>query len=163
MDEQRVLHCVQIEFECLPLRSVTRLDVPLDASPELASRMLRLRQAIEKHGAHNSYYLHSASCLFHLTNDPSIGTLQFSFEGVVLTGADDTQAVAVDLESSLVGETCDWLQQSVVEWWKLTVSEAVRVEFQRFIAAGDLRRTQERIASLERDLDAGGGFVGMYL
>ena len=65
---------VQISFECLPLRSVGRLDIPIDASPAFHARCERIKHALEKHGAHNSYFLYDARCTFHLTNDPARGS-----------------------------------------------------------------------------------------
>ena len=53
-------------------------------------------------GLHNSYYLHHASCVFHLTNDPRVGMLEFRFEGTVLTDAEDRSAIESDLEVELV-------------------------------------------------------------
>jgi hypothetical protein len=70
---------VEIGFDCLPLRSVSRLDAPLDASAAHRDLCLRIKQAIETHGSHNSYYLRSGECVFHLTNDPTIGVVSFSF------------------------------------------------------------------------------------
>ena len=45
----------------------------------------------------------------------------------------------------LVRETCDWLTEPVVHWFVESVSQAVRAEFNRFIAAGDLKKAVERI------------------
>ena len=39
---------VEIRFDCLPLRSVTRLDIPLDASPKYQAFCHRVKAAIEK-------------------------------------------------------------------------------------------------------------------
>ena len=41
--------------------------------------------------------------------------------------------------------------------------KAVEIEFDRYIAAGDLAQTVERIAKLQTASDERGGFVGMYL
>lgn len=154
---------VEIQFECLPLRAVGRLDVPLDASPGFRRFAERVKQAMAKHGTHNAYYLHRAHCIFRLTNDPQVGMLDFGFEGTVLTDAEDRHAVLADLNVELRGETCDWLTQPVVEWFAETVRRAVLVEFDRFAAAGDLRRTVERIERVQRESDAHGGFLGMGL
>ena len=80
---------VDITFDCLPLRSVGRLDIPLDASPQYRALCERIKQAIEKHGSYNSYYLYNARCTYHLLNHAERGLLEFKFEGVVLTDAED--------------------------------------------------------------------------
>ena len=154
---------VDIEFDCLPLRSVTRLDVPFDASPAYEQYVLRVKAAIEKHGSHNAYYLSSASCTFHLTNDPKLGTVRYAVEGVVLTNTDDLKTRAADLTVRLERETCPWLTEPIVDFLAESVRHAMLVEFDRYIEAGDLRRTQERIDKLQSETDASGGFVGMYL
>ena len=105
---------VEIEFDCLPLRSVTRLDVPVDASPVYEQFVLRVKQAMSKHGSHNAYYLHRGVCTYHLTNDPEIGTVVFQFEGTVLTGEKDRKTKVVDINVRLNGETCGWLSEPVV-------------------------------------------------
>ncbi len=79
---------VEIMFDCLPLRSIGRMDIPIDASPRYRARCERIKSAIETHGSHNTYYLYNAHCIFHLTNAPELGMLDFSFEGTVMT--DDT-------------------------------------------------------------------------
>lgn len=154
---------VEITFDCLPMRSVSRLDAPLDASPKLAAKLLRLKQAIETHGTHNTYYLHNANCGFHLTNDPAIGSISFRFEGTVFTDADDLRAIRTELDVTLLNETCNWLNQGVVKWLSESVHRAVVVEFDRYIAAGDLEKTRERLAKVEQSLETSKGFVGMYL
>ena len=80
-------------FDCLPLRSIVRLDIPIDASPKYRARCERLKLALETHGSFNSYYLYNASCKWHFTNDPEEGMVEFGFEGTVLT--DDTDAKAI--------------------------------------------------------------------
>lgn len=154
---------VEVTFDCLPLRSLGRLDVPLDAPPALQALADRIRQAIRKHGSHNTYYLYNAACVFHLTNDPKLGMLDFRFEGTVLTDPEDQKTVHGDLQIELRSETCDWLTQPVVEWFRQTVSRAVLAEFDRYIAAGDLKRTIQRIGQLQAITDARGGFLGMGL
>ncbi|MGN6134103.1 MAG: hypothetical protein ACTHOU_06350, partial [Aureliella sp.] len=118
---------VDIVFDCLPLRTVTRVDVPIDASPVLAEKMLRVKQAIEKHGVMNTYYLHNARCTFHFTNDPREGMVEFIFDGTVLTDSGDLQAQSCDLRVTLDRETCSWLNQSIVEWLSATVQRAVQI------------------------------------
>ena len=154
---------VEIVFDCLPLRSVERLDIPLDASPGFRARCERIKRAIEKHGMHNSYYLHHGRCVFRLTNDDHVGLIAMGFEGTVLTDSDDLKTVRVDLESQISEETCDWLTAPIVAWFQETVQRAVMVEFDRYIAAGDLQKTIQRIAKLQETMDAHGGFVGMGL
>jgi hypothetical protein len=154
---------VEIRFDCLPLRSLPRIDAPLDASPKLAAKLLRIRQAIAKHGTYNTYYLHNASCVFHLTNDPEIGSVRFELEGTLFTSHDDRSAANTELHVTLEKETCDWLNQSVVTWLAESVPRAVRVEFDKYIAAGDLAKTRERMESIEHAVEESQGFVGMYL
>ena len=154
---------VEITFDCLPLRSVTRLDVPLDASPKYQAFCQRVKDAIQRHGSHNAYYVHNAACVYHLTNFGDVGTLEFAFEGTVLTDADDLRCKTCDLDVQLKRETCDWLTQPVVDWFHETVLRAVAVEFDRFIQAGDLQKAKQRVEEIQKACDDSGGFVGMYL
>ena len=154
---------VEIQFDCIPLRTVSRLDIPIDASPIYRQRCERVKGAIEKHGSHNSYYLCNARCTFHLLNDPDRGRLSYRFEGTLLTDAADLRTQQTDLEIQLEGETCDWLTEPVTQWFMETVARAVAVEFDRYIAAGDLERTRERLEKLDAQSDGQQGFVGMYL
>ncbi len=42
-------------------------------------------------------------------------------------------------------------------------ARAVMVEFNRYIAAGDLEQAKRRIAALQAKADQSGGYMGMYL
>lgn len=154
---------VEIEFDCLPLRSVTRLDIPVDASPKYEQFVLRVKAAMEKHGTHNAYYLHSARCGFHLTNDPLRGMVRYTLEGVLLTDETDQKTVLSDLDIRLAEETCPWLTEPIVDFLMESVRQAMMVEFDRYIRAGDLEKTRERITRLQAETEAAGGFIGMYL
>ena len=154
---------VQVSFDCLPLRSIGRLDIPIDASPKFRARCERIKDVIAKHGTHNAYYLYDAHCVFHLTNDPDRGMLDFGFDGVLLTDAEDQKACSCDLRVQLEKETCDWLTEPVVHWFGKSVSEAVIVEFDRYIAAGDLEKTKQRVVRVQAECDESSGFLGMYL
>jgi hypothetical protein len=154
---------VAIVFDCLPLRSVGRLDIPLDASPRYRARCERIKQALATHGSHNTYYLYNAECTFRLTNHEMLGMIQFGFEGTALTDASDQKTLRCDLQVELLRETCDWLTEPATQWLGETVVHAVTVEFDRFIAAGDLAQTVKRIEQLQAQSDQRGGFVGMYL
>ncbi|MDG2384308.1 MAG: hypothetical protein P8N76_21745 [Pirellulaceae bacterium] len=154
---------VEISFDCLPLRTISRFDVPMDASPKYRAFCDRIKAAIEQHGSHNSYYLHNARCVYHLLNDDQRGAIEFQFEGTVLTDRDDCHSRNCDLQVELLGETCDWLTESVVRWFCDTVSRSVAVEFDRYIKAGDLQLAKERIDRIQQESDDAGGFVGMYL
>lgn len=162
-DEKEYGRWVEVSFDCLPLRSVADFSVPDDASPKLAAKLGRIRSAFEKHGAYNTYYLHNATCIFHLTNDPSEGMMQYGVEGTVLTDEQDMAAKKVDLSIQLQKETCSWLNQSIVDWLAETAQKAVQVEFDRFIKAGDLSKTIARIEEIQQASEDSGGFVGMYL
>ena len=155
---------VDVTFDCLPLRSINRLDIPLDASPKYRQRCLRIKSAMEKHGSHNSYFLYNASCVFHLTNDLNCGTIQFIFEGTLLTDAEDRHPASCDLVLIELGhETCEWLTEPVAQWLTDTVPRSVMVEFDRYIEVGDLDQTKQRVDKINAASDESGGFVGMYL
>ena len=154
---------VEITFDCLPLRSIGRLDIPLDASPKFRQRCLRIKDSIQRHGSHNSYYLYNANCTFHVTNHPETGMIQFRFEGTLLTDESDCKSQSCDLQVEIVRETCDWLTEPVVQWFCETVPHAVLAEFDRYIEAGDLQQTKERLEKIREESDESGGFLGMYL
>jgi hypothetical protein len=154
---------VDLTFRCLPLRSVSSFAPPVDASEEVAAMYRTLRAAAKKHGLHNSYYLHEGRCVFHLTNHDQIGTIEFAFEGTVLTDAEDMHVIGVNLTVTLAGEVCPWLVAAVVEWFAETVREATKIEFERYIAAGDLKKTIERMHEIQAKSDAAGGFLGAWL
>ncbi|HZZ72031.1 MAG TPA: hypothetical protein VFE24_07240 [Pirellulales bacterium] len=156
-------HYVDITFDCLPLRSVGRWDIPIDASPTYRARCERIKQQLATYGMHNTYYLYNAKCKFHLTNEADVGMLEFRFDGTVMTDATDQKTQDCMLEVELIRETCDWLQEPIVAWFGQSVSRAVAVEFDRYIAAGDLAQTKKRIELLQAQTDAQGGFVGMGL
>lgn len=155
--------CVEITFDCLPLRSISRLDIPIDASPAFRRRCEKIKAAMEKHGAHNSYYLHNARCAFQLTNSPETGRIDFRFEGTLLTGDADEKSESCELEVELIQETCDWLTEPVVKWFHESVERAVMVEFDRYIKAGDLEKTKDRMQRIQAESDSVSGYLGMYL
>jgi len=152
---------VDIRFDCLPLRSIARWDIPLDASPRFRARCERIKRALNKHGALNTYYLHDGICRFRLANHPTEGLLQFGFEGTLTTNERDERAAAADLAIELNFESCVWLNEPVVSWLKDTAARAVMLEFDRYIAAGDLDRTRRRLALADLEWERRGGFVGM--
>ncbi len=138
---------IDIAFDCLPLRSVGRVDIPIDASPEFQARLEHLKRSIDKHGVDNAYFLYNSRCIYRLANSDVEGMLRFSFEGTVLTDLSDAKADRADLDVELHSETCGGLPAVVVEWFCGAVERAVLVEFDRFIAAGHLAK---RVDELER-------------
>ncbi len=122
-----------------------------------------MQRAISQHGTRNTYYLTNGFCTFQFTNDPDLGWVRFAVEGTVLTDEADTKTVGSDLTVRLDKETCDWLTQPAVQWLTLSVKHAVETEFDRYIAAGDLARAEERLAREQAASDASGGFLGMNL
>ncbi len=139
------------------------MDIPLDASPKYRALCERIKHALETHGTLNTYYLYNAACIFHLTNDDERGMLRFRFRGTLFTDELDQQTLRSDLEVDLLQETCDWITEPVVKWCTEAVRRAVAVEFDRYIAEGDLAQTKKRIENLQAESDCQGGFVGMYL
>jgi hypothetical protein len=154
---------VEISFTCIPLRSVGRFDPPLDATEQQRSLWVQLHHALNRHGAHNAFFLCEGSCAFHLTNHPELGMVEFAFHGTVLTDAQDRKTVGADLQIDLRSETCPWLTAEAVVWLKETVDRAVRIEFDRYIDAGDLQKTIDRLRQLENETGASGGYVGLGL
>lgn len=163
MKENSLGRWVELVFDCMPLRAVAPVRIPEDASPKLSEKLQRIQTAVETHGTLNSYYLHNATCTYYLTNDPHNGMCQFEFEGVVLTDANDMHARSCDLQCELTRDTCSWLNQAVVDWLSESVQRAVLVEFDRYIQAGDLDKTIQRLEQLQKATEDSGGFVGMYL
>jgi len=129
---------VDIAFDCLPLRSVARLDVPLDASDALRRRGERIKAAIEAFGVERSYFLYNARCVFRLANSEVDGICRFEFEGAVRTDAGDRKCERTMLEVRLVSETCGGVPAEAEAWLTDRVRQAVAIEFDRFIAAGQL-------------------------
>jgi hypothetical protein len=154
---------VDITFDCLPLRTIGRLDIPIDASPKYRARCEKIRHAIDAHGSYNTYFLYNAQCKFYLTNSDDVGMIQFRFEGTALTDPTDQNTLRCDLEVEIVRETCDWLTEPIVHWFRDTVPRAVTVEFDRYIAAGDLAQAVKRVEKIQAESDQRGGYVGMYL
>src|SRR5688572_26033626 len=105
---------VDIAFDCLPLRSIGRVDVPLDASPAFRARCERLQQAIDTHGAANSYFLYNTRCVYRLANSDIEGMLRFSFDGTLVTDRSDARAERADVDIQLVGSTCGPLSPEVL-------------------------------------------------
>ena len=93
----------------------------------------------------------------------SWGGLSFGFYGTVLTEADDQKTRSVDLTVEVKQETCSWLTQPIADWFSESVCQAAKVEFNRYITAGDLEQTKKRIEEIQAKSDDTGGFVGMYL
>ena len=79
MSQQAYGDWVELSFDCLPLRTIGRLDIPIDASPKYREHCLRIKGALEKHGSFNSYFLYNGLAVYHLTNDPELGRLEFRF------------------------------------------------------------------------------------
>jgi hypothetical protein len=154
---------VEISFDCLPLRSVSRVDPPFDASDEEVELFRGVKQAIETHGTFNTYYLYNGICQFHLTNNPDVGTLKFSFCGTAFTDDTDQKTVRCDVTATLMAETCDWISANIVDWFADTVKRSVAVEFNRFIDAGDLEQAEARLQQIRDASDEAGGYVGMFL
>ena len=81
----------------------------------------------------------------------------------MITDEADRTTTAADITATLKRETCDWLTEPVVAWFADSVRHAVMAEFDRYIEAGDLNRTKERIAQSQAEMESRGGFLGMGL
>jgi hypothetical protein len=153
---------VDIAFDCLPLRAVGRVDVPLDASPAFRVRCERLKLAIETHGMENGYFLYNARCVYRLANSDVDGMLRFAFEGTVVTDRSDVKAEHADLAIELTGDTCGGVPAEVLRWFHTAVERAVLIEFDRFIAAGRLAERVGELGHVEQAADVA-DFAGMNL
>jgi hypothetical protein len=151
---------VDIAFDCLPLRSVGRVDVPLDASPAFRSRCQQLQRTIDVHGTENAYFLYNTRCVFRLANSDVENMLRFSFEGTVFTDRSDAKADRADLAIELQGHTCGKMPADVMVWFRGAVERAVLIEFDHFIAAGQLSKRVTDLGRVDSIADLA-GFAGM--
>ena len=151
---------VDIEFDCLPLRSVGRVDIPLDASPTFRARGERLQQAINTHAGRNAYFLYNTQCTYRLANSEIANMLRFTFDGTVLTDRSDCQAEEADLTIELAAETCGGVPPAALEWLRSIVKHAVLIEFDRFITAGHLAARVAELGAVD-SLTSIGNFAGM--
>lgn len=153
---------VDISFDCLPLRSVSRVDVPIDASPAFRARCEHLQRAINAHDNQNAYFLYNTLCTYHLANSEIANMLRFSFDGTVLTDRSDCQAEQADLAIALTAETCGGVPAAALEWLRGVVERAVLVEFERFIEAGHLAARVDELGEVE-NIRSVSGFDGLGL
>jgi hypothetical protein len=151
---------VDIVFDCLPLRSVARVDVPLDASPAFRARSEHLRQAIERHTGENAYFLYNTRCTYRLANSDIDNMLQFSFDGTLLTDRSDGKADRAELDVVLTAETCSGVPLAAMEWFRGIIQRAVLIEFDRFIADGQLAERFSELGAVDSINDVA-GFAGM--
>lgn len=153
---------VDIAFDCLPLRSVGRVDVPLDASPAFRARCERLQQAIDRHGTENAYYLYNAHCVYRLANSEVDGMLRFSFEGTVLTDRSDCRAADAHLTIEVAADTCGSVTPEVLAWFQQIVRRAALLEFDHFISAGRLAERVTQLGQVDSLADLP-DFAGMHV
>lgn len=151
---------VDIAFDCLPLRSIGRVDIPIDASPAFRDRCERLQRAIERHGTSNAYFLYNTRCIYRLANSAIENMLRFRFGGTVLTDLSDAKAESAELDVELVAETCGRMAPEVLQWFRGIVTRAVLIEFDRFINAGQLAARVNQLGSVDSVADLA-GFAGM--
>lgn len=153
---------VDIAFDCLPLRSVERMDVPLDASPSFRARCERLQHAIEVHGNENAYFLYNTRCTYRLANSAIENMLRFSFDGTLLTDRSDCKADRADLNIVLAAETCGGVPSAALQWLRRVVERAVLIEFDRFIVAGRLAERVSQLGNIDSIANIA-DFAGMNL
>jgi hypothetical protein len=151
---------VEIAFDCLPLRSVGRLDIPLDASDAFRRRAEHIKAALAEHGAERTYFLYNGHCVFRFANSDIAGACRFEFEGVVRTDAGDRLCQETLIEAALVSETCGGVPEEAAAWLTERVRQAVGIEFDRFIAAGQLAQRSEQLGA-DANLADVGGLAGM--
>lgn len=151
---------VDIAFDCLPLRSLPRVDIPLDASPAFRSRCECLRKALDAHPGENAYYLYNTRCTYRLANSDIDNMLRFSFDGTLVTDRSDCKADRADLDIVLTAETCGGVPPAALDWLRGIVRQAVLIEFDRFISDGQLAARKHELSSLD-SIATIGAFAGM--
>src|SRR4051812_12485183 len=151
---------VDIAFDCLPLRSIARVDIPIDASPPLRARSERLRQALNSHSGENAYFLYNTRCTYRLANSDIENMLRFSFDGTVLTDRSDLKADRADLNIVLTAETCGGVPPAALDWLRGIIQRAVLIEFDRFIEDGQLAERIRQLGRIDSITDVA-GFAGM--
>jgi len=151
---------VDIAFDCLPLRSIARVDIPLDASPAYRARSERLRQAIDNYAGENAYFLYNTRCTYRLANSDIDNMLRFSFDGTLLTDRSDCKAHRADLNVVLTAETCGGVPPAAMDWLRGIIKRAVLIEFDRFIEDGQLAERVKQLGSVDSITDVA-GFAGM--
>ena len=139
---------VDIAFDCLPLRSIARVDIPLDASPNFRARSERLRQAFNAYAGENAYFLYNTRCTYRLANSDIDNMLRFSFDGTVITDRSDRTADRADLAVELTAETCGGVPADALAWFRHVVERAVLMEFDRFISAGHLAARVDELGTV---------------
>jgi hypothetical protein len=153
---------VDIEFDCLPLRLVGRIDVPLDASPAFRARCEHLKRSVDAYAGGNAYFIYNTQCIFRLANSEIANMLRFTFDGTVLTDLSDCKAERADLVVELAAETCGGVPPAVQAWFNGVITQSVLIEFDRFIAAGHLATTVANLGNVE-SVGSISGFAGMNL
>ena len=151
---------VDIAFDCLPLRSLPRVDIPIDASPAFRARCERLRNALDAHPGENAYYLYNTRCTYRLANSDIDNMLRFSFDGTLVTDRSDCKADRADLNIVLTAETCGGVPPAALDWLRGVVRQAVLIEFDRFIADGQLAARKDELGSVD-SIATIGDFAGM--
>jgi hypothetical protein len=151
---------VDIEFDCIPLRSVARVDVPLDASPEFRARCERLQQATEAHAGENAYFLYNTRCTYRLANSDVDNMLRFSFDGTLVTDLSDCKADRAELNVVLTAETCGGVPPAALDWLRGVVYRAILIEFDRFIADGQLAQRIDELQDIS-SITGFDSFAGM--
>ena len=154
---------VDIAFDCLPLRSIARVDRHLDhlqTALEHRARSERLRQAVDAYAGENAYFLYNTRCTYRLANSDIDNMLRFSFDGTLLTDRSDCKADRADLNVVLTAETCGGVPPAAMEWLRRMLKRAVLIEFDRFIADGRLAQRVEELEDISSitDIDS---FAGM--
>jgi hypothetical protein len=140
---------VDIAFDCLPLRSLPRVDIPLDASPAFRTRCERLRKAFDAHAGQNAYYLYNTRCTYRLANSDIDNMLRFSFDGTLVTDRSDCKADRADLDIVLTAETCGGVPPAAMDWLRGIIRRAVLIEFDRFISDGQLAARKHELGGVD--------------
>ena len=116
--------------------------------------------ALNTHAGQNAYFLYNTRCTYRLANSDIDNMLRFSFDGTLLTDRSDCKADHADLNVVLTAETCGGVPPAALDWLRGIIKRAVLIEFDRFIADGQLAERVKQLGSVDSITDVA-GFAGM--
>lgn len=132
----------------------------MDAPEEFQELCRRFVVALRKHGTAHTYYLHTATAEFRLSNGPD-ASVKFAFEGTAWTDSDDRKTTRLEIDTELIASDFDPFDPAVEQFFSQAVHRAVMAEFDRYIEAGELQKAVQRAKEAMLQSELSGGYMGM--